>query len=80
MPKDPIGDHLMTVTCAKCSSKVKLPVKWIRSKSSFHCEGCESDIDLDNEELIAEVDRVERNLRQVMETPRDLKAVNSDKE
>jgi len=80
MPKDPIGEHLMTVTCAKCSSKVKLPIKWIRSKSSFHCEGCESDIDLDNEELIAEVDRVERNLRQVMETPKNLKALNSDKE
>ncbi len=78
MTKDPFEGYLMSITCANCGRKVKKPIKWIRSNSSLQCENCESDISLETEEFIAEVDRFEKILTELVETPRDLKALDSD--
>ena len=68
----------MSITCANCGRKVKKPLKWIRSNTILQCESCESDISLETEEFIAEVDRFEKLLTELVETPRDLKALDSD--
>jgi len=80
MPRDPIEGYLMPITCANCGHQVKKPIKWIRSNSSLQCEGCESDIELETEEFIAKVDRFEKLLKTLVETPKNLKTLNSDKE
>ncbi len=79
MTKDPIEGYLMPITCANCGRQVKKPIKWIRSNSSLQCEGCEADIELETEEFIAEVDKFEKLLKTLVETPKTLKALNSDK-
>ncbi len=80
MPKDPIEGYLMPITCANCGRQVSKSIKWIRSNSSLQCEGCESDIELKTEEFIAEVDKFEELLKTLVETPKNLKALSSDKE
>jgi len=75
MPKDPIKGYLMPITCANCGRQVKKSIKWIRSNSSLQCEGCESDIKLETEEFKAEVDRFEKLLKALVETPKDLKTL-----
>ena len=78
MTKDPFEGYLMSITCANCGRKVKKPIKWIRSNTILQCENCESDISLETEEFIAEVDRFEKLLTELVETPRNLKALDSD--
>ncbi len=80
MSKDPIEDHFMLITCAGCGRHVKKTIKWIRSNSSLQCEVCKSDIDLTDKEWVTAVDAFERDLKELMETPKNLKILNSDKD
>ena len=78
MSKDLLEGYLMPITCDKCGHQVKKPIQWIRSNSSLQCEGCESDIDLKSEELIAKIDSFVETLRGLVKTPKNLKTLNSD--
>jgi len=71
MPKDPIGDHLIPITCPACGHKVEKTIQWVRSNTSLQCESCKSDIDLADKLWVTAVDAFERALKELMGTRKD---------
>ena len=66
MPKPLFDDTAVDIVCGDCGEQHRKTIRWLRDYTNLTCEGCGSEIALQNELLrgnIDELDRVMRSLR-----------------
>ena len=66
MPKPLFDDTAVDIVCGDCGEQHRKTIRWLRDYTNLTCEGCGSEIALQNELLrgnIDELDRVMRGLR-----------------
>lgn len=52
-------DAEIEIPCTGCSQKTAKTVRWLKSNNQFVCSGCGATINLDSDQLIAGLDKVD---------------------